>query len=146
MSRYSSRNVGFLLIDGYSVLGTTTKLEDTHEGKIEETTPLGTAYETYEYVGLNSSELSQDGFFDDSANGSNDALIAGNGFSRLVCYGVEGNTIGKNFIGLSGALQTKYIRESKVGELHKAKAEYKGSGVKEDGKILHAHKVEITNT
>lgn len=138
MSKFGSDKVAFLLIDGYSVLGVTTDLTEDHTAKTEETTPLGSADETHGFTGLISAKMSQSGFFDDAAGSSNDALVAGNGSLRVVCYGVEGNTIGKNFVGFAGALQTNYKRGMKVGELHKASAEYIGSGAKNEGKILHA--------
>lgn len=146
MAKYNSAQVAFLLIDGYSVLGVTTELSEDHEGKTEETTPFGASAETHAYVGIVASKMSQGGFFDDDAGSSNEALIAGNGSSRVVCYGVEGNTIGKNFVGFAGALQTKYTRTAKVGALHKASAEYIGSGAKDEGKILHALGAETTAT
>lgn len=144
--RYNSSNIAFLLIDGYSVLGVTTDLSEEYDAKTEETTPLGSADETHAFTGLVSAKMSQSGFFDDVAGSSNDALVAGNGSSRVVCYGVEGNTIGQNFVGFAGALQTNYKRSPKVGELHKASADYIGSGVKDEGKILHALGAETTAT
>lgn len=144
--RFNSSNIAFLLIDGYSVLGVTTDLTEDYTAKTEETTPLGSADETHAFTGLLSSKMSQSGFFDDAAGSSNDALVAGNGSSRVVCYGVEGNIIGKNFVGFAGALQTNYKRLQKVGALHKASADYVGSGQKNEGKILHAHGAETTAT
>lgn len=142
MAKFGSDQVGFMLIDGYSVLGVTTELKEEFEAETEETTPFGSSAETHAFTGVTSAKLEQSGFFDDDAGSSNDALVAGNGLLRVVCYGVEGNTIGKNFVGFSGALQTKYKRSVKVKELHKASAEYIGSGAMDEGKILHAHGAE----
>ncbi len=146
MARYGSDKVAFLLIDGYSVLGTTTTLTEDHTAKMEETTPLGAADETYDFTGITSSKMSQQGYFDDAAGSSNDALVSGNGSKRVICYGVEGNTAGKQFVGFAGALQTTYKREAKKGALHRASADYTGSGAKEDGRIVHAHGTETTAT
>jgi len=142
--KYNSSNIAFLLIDGYSVLGVTTDLTEDYTAKTEETTPLGAADETHAFTGLLFSKMSQSGFFDDAAGSSHATLVDGNGLLRVVCYGVEGNTAGKNFVGFSGALQTQYRRGLKVGDLHKASADYVGSGAKNEGKILHAHGAETT--
>ena len=69
-----------------------------------------------------------------------------NGASRVVCYNFETNTIGKNFVGFAGALQVKYSRVVKVGELHKFNAEYTGSGAMENGKVLHQLKNETSSS
>lgn len=136
-----------MLVNGYSILGVTTDITIESPLQIEDVTPLGASAEVFASTGMTSSKMSQKGLFDDAAGSSHEALVGGNGATRIICYGVEGNTIGKNFLGLAGAIQTKYNPEIKVGELHKAIAEYIGSGVaREDGKILHTNSAETTAT
>lgn len=142
MGKFGSNQCGFLLIDGYDVLGVTTQIEDNVEALIEETTALGDTWQEHEYTNIRRASIAQEGFFDDAAGSSNAALVAGPGTSRVLCYNVEGNTIGKKFVGYSGAMQAKYVRVASRGELHKANAEYQGNGVVEEGKILHAHGAE----
>ena len=146
MTTYSSANVAFLLIDGFSVLGVTTEISAESPLKREEVTPLGASAEVYASAGITSTKMSQKGYFDDATGSSHEALAGRNGTSRIICFGVEGNTIRKNFIGLSGAIQTQYDPGIKVGELHKSSAEYIGSAAKEDGKILHAHGAKTAAT
>lgn len=138
MANYDSSDVAFFLVDGYSILGTTTDITIEAPLKVEDVTPLGASAEVFASTGLTSSKMSQKGLFDDAAGSSHAALVSKNGVTRVICFGVEGNVIGKNFVGLSGAIQTKYDPELKVGALHKASADYQGTGSKEDGKILHA--------
>lgn len=140
MTRRGSADVGFLLSGGYNLLGTTTTLRDSKEAVLEETTPLGVADETYAAVGLKRGRITQDGFYDDDTDKSNDAMV---GLAqRVLAYGLEGNTIGKAFVGMAGAIQHVYHRIASRGEFHKANAEYTATGAVEDGKIIHAHTEE----
>lgn len=138
MARYNSSDIAFLLVSGYSILGATTEITVESPLKMEDVTPLGVSAEVYASTGITSLKMSQKGLFDDAAGSSHAALVGKNGTTRIICYGVEGNTTGKNFFAVSAAIQTTYNPEIKVGALHKASADYQGTGVKEDGKIVHA--------
>ena len=146
MAKYNSSEVGFLLIDGYAISGISTEINEDHKAEVEDTTGLGVAAEINEYTGILASSLTQAGYFDDAALSSNEALVSTNGASRVVCYNFETNTIGKNFVGFAGALQVKYSRVVKVGELHKFNAEYTGSGAMENGKVVHQLKNETSSS
>lgn len=136
MTKYGSDSVAFLLIGGYSVLGVTTDIEESVEKFTEETTPLGAAWPTHEQTGLLKAMFSQKGFYDDAANSSNDALVGLSGSDRVLCYGLQGNTIGRGCRIVAGALESKYQRQLSRGALHKAAAEYAVDGNSDDGKIL----------
>lgn len=142
MTRRSSADVGFLLVDGYDVMGVTTDLTDKIEALIEEVLPLGGAWPENLYVGVKRAELSQEGYFDDAADSINDALEGKSGDSRVLCYGPEGNTIGQKFVGYEGAVQVNYERIASKGQLHRANAKYSGSGQVDEGEILHGHIAE----
>ena len=137
MAKYSSKDTVFL-IDGYNVLGVTTQVDHAVEALTEETTPFGAEWETHEYIGLKRTEFSQQGFFDDAASSVNDALSGKQGESRIVCFGIEGNTIGRKFTGFRGVMHSKYTRIGSRENLHRANADYLGNGVTEDGRIIHA--------
>lgn len=139
MSKRGSADVGFLLIDGYDVLGLTTTLTDTVEAMIEDVTALGDSYVSHASVGLKTGEITQDGFYDDASDSINDALCEKSGTSRIICYGLEGNTTGAGLIAFSGAMQGKYTRKATRGELHKASATYSINGAVEEGEIIHTH-------
>lgn len=142
MPKRGSDQVGFLLIGGYDVLGVTTQLEDSLEAIIEETHALGDSWVKREYLGIKQAELTQEGFYDDATDSVHEALCTKEGTERLLCYGLEGNTIGQQFIGYSGALQASYTRIASRGELHRANASYHGTGDVEEGVILHPHQPE----
>ena len=139
MAKYGSDKVGFVLIDGYDVLGVTTRLEDEVEALLDETTALGDSWQSQKYVGLRQVTLTQEGFFDDASNSAHDALGGKSGESRVLCYNLTGNTIGQEFTGHAGALQTNYSVVASRGELHRANASYQGAGEVEEGLILHPH-------
>ena len=139
MTRRSSADIGFLLIDGYDVLGVITQLEDSQSALTEETTAFGDDWTKHEYTNLKEGTLTQEGFFDTSTNSINDALAGNRGVERILNYNVEGNTIGKHLLCWSGALQVDYNKVVSSGELHKANASYENAGVVEQGLILHAH-------
>lgn len=144
MAKYGSDKVAFLLVDGYSILGANTDVDWTVEATLEETHALGDAWVGQSFVGLRRGTLQQKGFYDDAAGSNNDALVSTNGTSRILCIGIEGNTIGKQFTGFSGAMQAHYKRIAARGTLHKAEAQYSGDGVVEDGKILHTLSTETS--
>jgi len=137
MGKYGSNSVAFLLVDGYSILGAQTELRDSQEAMTEETHPLGASWAEVEATGVKRGTLEQNGFYDDAAAGAHAALVSTPGQSRIVNYGVEGNTIGKNAVCLAGAMQTNYNRVASRGELTKANASYIVSGDVEEGKIIH---------
>lgn len=144
MAKYSSKDC-VLLIDGYNVLGLTTAVSHSAEALTEETTGLGVTAAEHEYLGIQKTELSQEGFYDDASGATNEALNEKQGEERVLCLGFEGNTIGQDFNGFKGAMQTKYDRIASRGKLHRANAAYIGSGVNEDGQILHALTARTAN-
>ena len=146
MSTFGSDDVAFWLIDGYSVLGVTTQGAIVKEAVAEESHGFGDAWGEHAYVGLRRVSLSQNGFYDDAANSVNAALVSLMGTARVLCVGLEGNTLGKAFTGFAGAMQMAYERVMSRAELHKANATYQGSGAVEEGKILHIHQAETGAT
>ncbi len=141
MSNYGSADVGFLLADGFDLLGTTTDLKDNKMASTEDKMGLGAAWPDHGFTGLLAYELSQQGFFDDTAGLQNEAMVA-NGPERVLCFGHAGNVQSRKMVGVAGALQVKYVRVVKKGEFHKGNAEYKADGIVEDGIVDHIHQTE----
>jgi|SRR5690554_1222946 len=142
MARRGSSEVGFLLVDGYDILGVSTSLTDNLEAHIQEGHGFGESWVRQLPTGTKQAEITQEGFYDDASLSSNDALVGKEGVNRLLCYGLEGNTIGRNFVAYSGAMQANCTRIATRGELHRANSSYQGNGIVEDGKILHPHVAE----
>jgi hypothetical protein len=138
MAVYSSKDVGFLLVGGYSLLGQTTTITEDLSTVLENTTSLGDAWHEFSPVGVSRASISQGGFFDDTADSVNTALVTLAGTSRVLSYTVEGNTVGKKFVGFSGTIQSKYERIASLNAVHRANASHSGSGIVEEGVILHA--------
>ncbi len=142
MTKRSSADVGFLLVDGYDIMGQVTELTDNTEAVIEESIPYSSEWPDNLYTGIKKADISQDGYFDDATDSINDALKDKSGDIRLLCYGLEGNEIGQQFIGYEGAMQVNYERIATRGQLHRANAKYLGSGQVDSGDILHGHGIE----
>src|SRR3990167_10096596 len=136
MTRKGSPDVGFALFDGRSILSTLTEVDSGREVVLEDNTTLGDSDEAWAPVGLKRGTLSQRGFFDDAANSVHEHLVAL--VQRTAAIALEGNTIGKKFIGWAGAITTKYRRLASKGTLHKAEADYQVTGPGGEGGVLHA--------
>lgn len=138
MAKYGSDQVGFFLVDGFSMLGSVTQFEGPAiESTIKETTPFSTQWPTQTPVGMRKATLSQEGFYDDDANEVHAAISALQDVSRVVCLSLHANTAGNKFDGYAGSYAAKYRRVTGREDLHQAKAEYVVSGqVDEDGHII----------
>ena len=137
MAKYGSPDVPFFLVAGRSLLAVVTDFVEDAEAVTEETTPLGATWPTNAPVGEIKATLSLNGFYDDSVGSIDEALAANEAVSQVVAYGVEGNTAGKQFVGLAGAYGSKYSRAVSRGALHKVAVTCTVSGNKDEGVILH---------
>jgi hypothetical protein len=139
VANYGPDDVGFILVGGYNLLGDTVEITDKIAALTDESHALGDSWHEHAYLGLKRAELTQKGYFNDASDGLNAALVGGMGTSHVLSYGVEGNTVGKKFIGYTGALQIDYDRIASLKALHRANAKYHGNGqVDTNGVILHA--------
>ncbi len=138
MSMYGSSNVGFVLVGGYSLLGSKIQgLGESVEALQAETDGLGDLWAEFTPTGLKRATVSQDGaFFDSGTLLSHEALKTSQATSRVMCVSFEGNTIGKRFVGYAGAYGHKYSVLAKLGDLTKADAEYTVSGARDEGIVL----------
>lgn len=144
MATYGSNSVGAFIIGGYSILGTLTDISDTTEIAVEDTTTLGDSWEESTATGGRRWSFDQSGFFDDAAGSVHAALSASYGTSRVGVLAYAGNTLGKAFTGFAGLLQAGYRIVMPNKALSKANGTYQGSGVREQGKILHPLGVKTT--
>ncbi len=146
MGKRGSNAVAFLLIDGHDILGVSTQFSDQVEAMIEETTGFSDDWAQQDYIGLKRAEFAQEGFFDDAANSAHVALNEQQGISRILCYGLSGNTLGEGFTAFRGAMQGNYNRIASRGELHKCSSAFQGNGAVDHGIILHPHGTETDAT
>jgi hypothetical protein len=140
MALYGGQDVGFLLVSGRSMLPSKPQgLMESVEAMQEDTSGLGDVWGEVTPTGMKRAELSQDGaFYNEGTNSSHETLRDAQTTSRVVCLGVEGNTIGKRFVGYAGAYAHKYDVLAKVGGLTKANVEYTINGARDEGIILQS--------
>ena len=136
MPVYGSADVGYLLFDGYSILGFVTDLTVGEEAVTEETTPLGAAWETTAPTGEFIATLEQNGFYDDAANSVNALLAGQEGVTRVVSLALTGNVVGGSVWNAEGAIEGAYTRVATHKELHKANGTWKITGAVSTGKLL----------
>lgn len=139
MSTYSSASVGFVLLGGASLLGTVTTFQDSVEAITQETTVLGDSWAAFTSLGVKKGALSQSGFYNDATGSSHATLLDSLDSSHVFMYNLEGNTIGKHFVGYYGVLGAKYDRVLALEKLHMANATYSPSGPIEEGTVLKTH-------
>jgi len=137
MSKYASPSVKIFLVGGRSVLSSTTEITGPEiESLTEETTPFGDDWQAHTVLGLRKVSFGAAGWYDDAQNAANDAWLNGQTASQVVCLGLEGNTVGKKFIGLEGAFSAKYARLVSRNALHHAKADLVVTGILTEAYIL----------
>lgn len=146
MGNYGSGQVGFILANGYNILGSVTKITDDVEAITELNHALGDTWQESYPVGLSKFMLSQEGFYDDLVGNALDELKANTGTTFVFCYTVEGNTNGKHFIGFQAPLETKIARLPSIGALSKLRGTFNANGAVETGMVLHAHATEAGST
>lgn len=139
--KYGSSSFAVLLVDGYNLLAAKVKSFSHKVASImEETTGLGDGTKAKGPTGVVQVSLTQAGaFFDDSTNGSHDALKASTAASRILCFAIAGNAIGQPFRGMSGAYTQSYEVLAQTAKLTKANVGYDASGALERGTILQHH-------
>lgn len=137
MAKYGGAQVGFVLVDGYDLLGYSTEVDSNIEAMLEESHTLGDGWLEQSFVGIRSFTFNQKGFYDDELLiSSNAALVGSVGSNRLVCLGLAGNTLGNKFIGFEGPAQSNFRRVATRGALHKGDADFAGSGQVDEGVII----------
>lgn len=138
MSVFGPDDVGFICLGAYSLLGDSVEIRDKIEALTDVTHSLGDTWQEHSAVGLKRAEVSQNGYFNDTADAIHTALNGNQGTSSVFSYGVEGNTVGKKFIGYNGALEVDYERIATLDKLHRVTVTYRGNGQVDEGIILHA--------
>ena len=125
MAEYDSSDVAFFTVDGYSLLGFSSKISDP--GAVQKTAdrmPLGGSIERKALLSMiEPVTIEQEGWFNTDAAGPHAALDAKRGTTQVVCYGPNGNVIGRLFVGAS-APQSKYDPRVVQGDLMRTGARW----------------------
>ena len=138
MAKYSSADIGYLLLSQYNLTNVSSKLEDSVEAPVEDITPFGvgtavmgrpTNFKKYTISG-------HDGWYDDSAGSINDAMIGMAATEEVLMLAYQGNAVGKRVISTAGAIRAGYKRGFEVGQYHKASFDISVSGVRDEAYIV----------
>lgn len=135
---YGSKDVGFFILGGYSILGSQTAIVVDGEALTTETTPLGVAFPTHDLLGKYSATVTQQGFYDGTAGGANTAICDREGAEQVMLLAHQGNVAGREMVAWQGAFAGKYQRVIADKDLDRANATYTISGAKEYPIILKA--------
>lgn len=138
MSKYGGGSFALFLVDAYSLLASLSESASMgHESITQQTNPFGAGSEEHTPVNVERGMLAvSGGFFDATTDALNSALGSISHAVRIVVAGIEGNIIGKHFMGFEGAYTQKYeVMDTKDG-LTKANVTYLVSGNSDEGIIV----------
>jgi hypothetical protein len=137
MANYGQSSVGWALVGGYDIKGYATEITpiETSAG-FEQSDTLGDSWVEFLPTGVKTSYFTVKGFYDDDAASMAGIAVGATSTERVVCLNLEGNTIGKKFIGFQGTYGAQVKRILSRGGLHKMEVPHKISGAQEDGVIL----------
>lgn len=141
MSKYSGTDFAVFLVDGYDLLAAQTEnVTMGEESLTQQTNGFGVGNVSHTPQGLSQGVLqAMGGFLDQALDALHTALGTVTGISRIVCAAIEGNTIGKLFMGFEGAYSQKYERLDQREGLTRANVTYLVSGKVEYGQIIQHH-------
>jgi hypothetical protein len=136
MAGVGGNSVGFVLVDGFDVRSTVKEITPTKVTAItDESTVVGDSWPSHKAI-VRRGYFATKGFYDDAAGSINAAISGLEQVRRVVCVAFEGNTIGKKFDGLAGAIASQYERLINRGKLHLANVTYDVSGEADLGGII----------
>jgi len=146
MSKYGSSQFAFFLVDGYNLTASLSESASTSKESItQQTNAFGSTSEQHTPVGLTKGMLSiGTGFFDAVTDALHNAIGGYNHqLSRIVCATIEGNIIGKHFLGYEGVYSQKYEVQDVRDGLTKATVGYLVTGDADEGTIIQ-HLLQFT--
>lgn len=144
MAKYSSKDVGFALLGSYSMLGATSKFDDTVTLKLNETYALGESDEMYWSSGAKQTEIVQEGWFDDAVLGWHNAFVNLDVVALPMTIAPHGNAINVPAAPAAGTSIDIYQSMARVGytvqvatsEVTKMQARYGCWYGKKGGKLV----------
>jgi hypothetical protein len=134
MTRKSSADFGFLTIGKYDLTSITSKLDESGSREPVVSTPFGVTAPEYLAGILHTYEMSgQDGWYDDSTNSVNAAMVDLTAGENVMVLASNGNAapvagVGVTVTATDGVQKTKYTRGANSGEYTKANFEVAVSG------------------
>lgn len=138
MSKYGGGNFAIFLVDGYNLLPSLSESAAMSKESItQQTNALGATSEEHTPVGITKGMLTVgNGFFDEVTDSLHTALGSISHASRIVVASIEGNIIGKHFMGFEGVYDQKYEIQDVRDGLTKSNVSYIVSGDIDEGVIV----------
>jgi len=138
MAKYGGGSFALFLVDGYNLLASLSESATISKESItQQTNPFRASSEEHTPVGLTKGMLSVgSGFFDTVTDPLHSALASISHVSRIVVAGIEGNIIGKHYVGFEGVYDQKYEVQDVRDGLTKANVTYQVTGDADDGVIV----------
>lgn len=144
MAKYASKDVGFFLLGGYNLLGSTSKFDDTVELSLTESPALGESDEGWWSSGAKKTTIEQEGYFDDSTGASHEALVGLSTVALPMSFGTHGNTKNVKMDCYQSVQRVGYDVQLAVSEVTKAKGRYGCWYGKKDMWVVHQLTTEST--
>jgi hypothetical protein len=137
MTKRGSPDVGYLLAGAQNLTPISTKLEYGMSSPVQEVTPFGINYATFEQTVFKKYEIGgHESWYDDAEYTAASKLVALG--SNVFMFATEGNTQGKMAVCAGEVIHAGLKITQTVGELHKAGLEVVVSGVMEAAVIIAA--------
>lgn len=145
MSKYGADSFAVLLVDGYNLIASLSEAASMGKESItSQTNGFGAASEQHSPIGIEKGMLSQGGgFFDTATDALHTALGGISQVSRIIVAVIEGNVIGKHFMGFEGAYNQKYEVIDARDNLVRANVTYLVNGQVDEG-VLVQHLATFT--
>jgi hypothetical protein len=144
MSKYSSKDVGFHLLGGYSLLGSDSKYDDTVELRLNETDVLGQADEVYWSSGAKKTDVVQEGWYDDAVGANHNAFNDLPVLALPMSIAPHGNVNAAAVDMYQSVQRVGWTVQVATSEVTKAQARYGIWYGKRRGNIVHALGSETT--
>jgi hypothetical protein len=145
--KYAGVNFSLLLVDEFNLLpGISESCSFGKESLTQKTNPFGVTSEQNSPIGIERGVIEiGGGYYDASLDGVHGSLGGTLGTNRQVSAAIEGNVIGKHFMGFSGAYDQSFMLTGKVDDLTMGNAKYVINGLVEEGVIVQ-HLATFTAT
>jgi hypothetical protein len=140
MAKYAGVQFTTFLVDGYNLIAALSEsVTMGKESLTQQTNGFTATSESHTPLNVEKGSLTVGGgFFDAGTNALLGVYNAVRGINRVVCAAIEGNTIGKHFIGYEGAYDQKYELQDTRDGLTKANLNILVSGDVNEGRIVQA--------
>jgi len=138
MAKYSGAQFALFLVDAYNLIVHLSESASMGKEEItQQTNPFGVTSEQHTPVGLEKGTLAVGGgIFDSTTDALHDVAPGSTRVSRTISAAIEGNTIGKHFMGFEGPIDSKYEVTDKRDGLTMANVNYLVSGAVDEGVII----------